>query len=225
MEENRSRLEEKSSPVALDLHKHLEPRFISSHCQLSLTRVKTNTIWHTDSRGDACRPVQLLSIPTQSEVIQKDLSGLTSRTLHSSSCFFCWLRPSVAVWVWWCLVILLSNEPIFHVYARGWCSSRSVTASMQWVAYVLQYWERVKCCIMYNWWLVLHLQANISCTMRSEGCPWSPIYWIIDLFSFKWSLCFCCFMKAQVWGHRIRSANKESKEKKVPLCFWLINAF
>lgn len=63
--------------------------------------------------------VHLLSIPTQSEVTQKALSGLTSCSLESSSSFFCWLRLSVAVWVRRCLITLLSNKPIFRIYVQG----------------------------------------------------------------------------------------------------------
>lgn len=75
--------------------------------------------------------VHLLSIPTQSEVIQKALSELTSCPLESPSSFFCWLQLSVTVWAR-CRLITppVSNEPIFHVYPRrgdvsGRCHSKT----------------------------------------------------------------------------------------------------
>lgn len=48
----------------------------------------------------------LLSIPTQSEVMWKAFSELTSCTLQAPSSFFCWLQLSVAVWARCCLIAL-----------------------------------------------------------------------------------------------------------------------
>lgn len=70
----------------------------------SVMNAHKNNIWRRSSDSTHGEmpiiTVHLLSIPTQSEVIQKALSELMSCTLESPSSFFCWLQLSVAVWAW-----------------------------------------------------------------------------------------------------------------------------
>lgn len=93
--------------------------------------------------------VHLLSIPTQSEAMQKALSVLTSCTLESSSSFFCWLQLSVVVWVRRRLITLpLSNEPIIHIHAWG----GDVTGGCHTKKQCVCPWQlNVKCDALYGW--------------------------------------------------------------------------
>lgn len=63
--------------------------------------------------------VHLLSIPTQSEVIQKALSELTSCPLESPSSFFYWLQLSVAVWARCRLITRLSQMSPSSTFILG----------------------------------------------------------------------------------------------------------
>lgn len=102
-----------------------------SHHSLTFLNTHTNIKWQRSSdikRGQALAEmtiitVHLLSIPTQSEVMQKALSELTSCPLESSSSFFCWLQLSVDVWARCRLITLLSQmSPSSH--QRGDVPSR-----------------------------------------------------------------------------------------------------
>lgn len=88
-------------------------------CTSSLTLINTHLQTHMEQHTSLHVITEhLLSIPTQSVVIQKALSELTSSTLESPSSFFHWLQLSVAMWAKWRLIALpLTNEHISYIYA------------------------------------------------------------------------------------------------------------
>lgn len=113
MEENRSGVvgTAPTPPTVLNLHKHLEPQSISSLHQLSQTRVETKTIWHTLEEMPIAT-VQLLSIPTQSEVIRKGL--IRADEPHSPVLFLLLLLIAA---ISGCVGVMVpGNSPLKQVY-------------------------------------------------------------------------------------------------------------
>lgn len=145
----------------------------------------TNTKWQRSSDSTLAEmpiiTVHLLSIPTQSEVIQKALSELTSCTLESPSSFFCWLQLSVAVWARWRLITLsLSNEPIVHIYAWGGDVPGRCHSKMQCACP----WRlNVKCSALYGW-MSYTLRNQFMFSIFCSTFQITVIIYVIQSFTF-----------------------------------------